>query len=134
MTAPLFGTEYHASMCVESMDSMPDAYTYAPTADAPGLPLFAFRKDKGEREYNGWGSWEEWNVSLWLSNDEGLYREARRCSDSDDLDALADVLRHSWPSLMMAQGLHSFPVIFTPDGAPVTVDNLSTAVAHLLED
>lgn len=27
--------------------------------------------------YNGHRSWNAWNVSLWLNNDEGLYREAR---------------------------------------------------------
>jgi hypothetical protein len=26
--------------------------------------------------YNGHRSWNAWNVSLWLNNDEGLYRRA----------------------------------------------------------
>ena len=26
-----------------------------------------------EEGYSGYENWETWNVSLWLSNDEGLY-------------------------------------------------------------
>lgn len=32
-------------------------------------------------KYNGHRSWNAWNVSLWLHNDEGLYREMMRLID-----------------------------------------------------
>jgi hypothetical protein len=28
------------------------------------------------KPYNGFRSWNSWNVSLWINNDEGLYRWA----------------------------------------------------------
>ena len=29
-----------------------------------------------EKGYSGYENWETWNVSLWLSNDEGLYNQS----------------------------------------------------------
>ena len=29
------------------------------------------------KAYNGYPSWAQWNVSLWINNDEGLYRLAQ---------------------------------------------------------
>jgi hypothetical protein len=31
------------------------------------------------KPFNGHRSWNAWNVSLWLNNDEGLYRMMRDC-------------------------------------------------------
>lgn len=30
-------------------------------------------------KYNGHRNWNHWNVSLWINNDEGLYRLAQEC-------------------------------------------------------
>jgi hypothetical protein len=35
--------------------------------------------------YNGWKNYATWNVALWLSNDEALYKVARRCVRYADL-------------------------------------------------
>jgi peptidyl-tRNA hydrolase len=35
--------------------------------------------------YNGWANWETWNVALWIQNEEGLYKEAKRCANYQQL-------------------------------------------------
>jgi len=122
------------NLCVSEMTPSPDDYEFGPNVPGADIPLWSCRRDKREREYNGWGSWEEWNVNLWLNGDEETYRAARRCSDPEDLADLAEFLRHRWPSMAERQNGHEFAVIYTPDGAPVTADNLSEAVELALEN
>lgn len=31
--------------------------------------------------YNGWANYETWNVTLWISSDEHLWRQVRRARD-----------------------------------------------------
>ena len=35
--------------------------------------------DKAMREYNGWRSWNAWNVALYISNEYDLYQAAVDC-------------------------------------------------------
>jgi hypothetical protein len=52
---------------------------------------------------NGWKNWATWNVALWLSNDEGLYRLMRR-------------YRHKGYQAL-ASNLNEMGITETPDGA-----------------
>ena len=60
--------------------------------------------------YNGWKNWATWNVALWLGNDAGLHKEARRCVRYADL---VDRL----------EGMERFR---TPDGASYNDPDLDT--------
>jgi len=35
--------------------------------------------------YNNWANWATWNVSLWLQNDEAMYKIARKYDRYDSL-------------------------------------------------
>lgn len=46
-------------------------------------------------QYNGYKNWNQWNVSLWINNDEALYSEAviacRRMQRNDAAEYLLSV-------------------------------------------
>jgi len=70
--------------------------------------------------YNGHKNWAQWNVSLWINNDEGLYNLAREC------------VRMRRARILAAQDfkalLEDVGTTHTPDGARYTV----TAIRHAM--
>lgn len=37
-----------------------------------------FNTDDMENDYNGWKNWETWQILLWATNEEPLYRQTTR--------------------------------------------------------
>lgn len=72
-------------------------------------------------KYNGHKNWNHWNVSLWVNNDEGLYRFAQQClrRAGNKRDAArmftAEMSRHNKPGK-------------TPDGARYSISAVVAAM------
>lgn len=68
--------------------------------------------------YNGHKNWNHWNVSLWINNDEGLYRMAlslvRRMNKNDAAKRLLSILDDK-----------------TPDGAPYSFSSVRSALVGM---
>ena len=73
------------------------------------------------KPYNGHPSWNAWNVSLWISNDEGLYRFA--------LDCLG---RHKRLYAAAREFIESMPKS-TPDGAKYSMRSVMHSLKGLQE-
>ena len=65
--------------------------------------------------YNGHKNWNHWNVSLWINNDEGLYRRAR------------ELARRFNRECAVRQMLSELPT-HTPDGAPYSFSSVRAAM------
>lgn len=76
------------------------------------------------RSFNGHRSWNAWNVSLWINNDEGLYRMARQYAAR--YSTREDAARR------MLADLTECGVKATPDGAPYCVTNIRLAMRDIL--
>mgnify|MGYP001609892577 CR=1 FL=1 len=82
-------------------------------------------KEKDE-SYNGWKNWQTWNVALWIENDEGLYREARRYRHK---------LRPYGAFVESLQGIGGDIEKETPDGASWTDSGLDIdALNEMIEE
>lgn len=82
--------------------------------------------------YNGHPSRNYWNVSLWINNDEGLYRLALDCIKSTRRPPMghSSFSARRRAAMMMLDGLITTPntVPTTPDGAPYTVASIMHAM------
>ena len=70
---------------------------------------------------NGHPSWQHWNVSLWIGNDEGLYR-------------LAVELIHEHGHAGATTAMLDLLPDETPDGARYDYDTVYAALDGLVED
>jgi hypothetical protein len=77
------------------------------------------------KPYNGHKSWNYWNVSLWINNDEGLYNLAREARQEHRTltEAVDYVLQSLWDN----------NITHTPDGARYTKAAVKAAIKDILE-
>lgn len=72
---------------------------------------------------NGHKNWNHWNVSLWINNDEGLYKLARECARRAPNRAAA--------AQAMLDYLDECGTDKTPDGAPYSVSSIRAAMVGM---
>jgi hypothetical protein len=74
-------------------------------------------------KYNGHKNWNHWNVSLWLNNDEGLYRlMVHELNSHRGKRGARERAAYSLLTLLPEK---------TPDGAPYSVSSVKAAMADL---
>lgn len=70
--------------------------------------------------YQGHKNRNHWNVSLWLNNDERLYREM--------IHFIGYARRKADAARMMMASLRSLGITHTPDGVPYSVTAIRAAM------
>jgi hypothetical protein len=73
-------------------------------------------------KFNGHKNWNHWNVSLWINNDEGLYRMAQRLNSIMSKQDAAEEMLHILKSNGQAK---------TPDGAPYSITTIKAAMREM---
>jgi len=84
------------------------------------------------KEFNGHRSWNAWNVSLWINNDEGLYNFAIDCISRPVVRAGKS--RKPTLSIATKRFMESYQDEKTPDGAVFNRLSVRLALASLMED
>lgn len=75
-------------------------------------------------KYNGHKNWTQWNVSLWINNDESLYNDAKyfvRACRND----------HDYAAQRMLDSLVEMGVTETPDGAKYSKTAIRAAMVGM---
>jgi hypothetical protein len=80
--------------------------------------------------FNGHHCWNCWNVSLWIGNDEGLYRAALECARRPRTDGKK--VTANLAALRFARDVMPCTAR-TPDGARYTHKAVRAALAEFLE-
>lgn len=73
-----------------------------------------------DKTYNGHKNKTQWNVSIWINNDEGLYRWAVDLRKRYSAYRAAVIMKKELPSK-------------TPDGYTYSVDAIKNAIADIRE-
>lgn len=68
--------------------------------------------------YNGHKNLNHWNVSLWINNDEGLYRRAVELARRSNRERAVQAMLDELPS-------------HTPDGAPYSKSSVRAAIVGI---
>jgi len=76
-----------------------------------------------KKQYLGHKNKNHWNVSLWINNDEGLYRTA--------LDSIENCANKDEAAEMMLEYLNSINIYKTPDGAPYSKASIRAAMVGM---
>lgn len=74
-------------------------------------------------KFNGYKNWNHWNVSLWINNDEGLYRLAKY--------AIKISVDRSRAANHMLWALGEEGITHTPDGAPYSKSAIRSAMVGM---
>ena len=84
--------------------------------------------------YNGYRNWSQWNVSLWINNDEGLYRMAleyiKRHRHYHSFSANGYKPRDI-AAQRMQEALEIDGITHTPDGAKYSVTAIRNAMVGM---
>lgn len=76
-------------------------------------------------KYNGHKNWNHWNVSLWINNDEVLYRMAQ------NFIARYPRVGREVQAKKMLERLQDEDILETPDGAPYSVSSIRAAMVGM---